>query len=235
MASYTLQIQIDREQMMQYMQERYKICFAFGVKAGGRENYNVALTQCTFTRMMNSTLADASIALGPTVMIKWSDQYSIAASNDSFNNGGKLAKDHCASSICSQCQVQFNVSTNTVDITPGQSYTQPESWINGSVNNDSKAPSGGFLFINQTRGAAAVLYRKVNGRNSPIYFSANAPLPQGTEEITPLKKVRVWLASETESGTLVSDPRAEVHEVDFTRRPQAGIRLGADGSWANME
>lgn len=128
--------------------------------------------------------------------------------------------------------MKFDNATNIIDIKLGQSYTQPADWTTGSVNDDSNAPSAGFRFINKTSGAAAVLYKKINGLNSPIYFSANAPLPPGAEEFTPVNKVAVWFSSTVTTSTLISNFQGKVQEVDFTGRKEVAVEYSGTGAWS---
>lgn len=124
----------------------------------------------------------------------------------------------------------LNASTDVTDIQAGQSYTLPENWTNGVVNQDSASPPGGFKFINKTNGAGAIVYRRVGGKPSPIYFSSYAPLPPGTEDLTPVSKVKVWFSRDVQPGTMISHFDSEAMEVDLSGRTQ--IELGYDGRWS---
>ena len=56
----------------------------------------------------------------------------------------------------------------------------------GTVDDDPKAPSGGFCFINRINTAAAVVYKKVNRITSPIYISDDSRLLPKTEVLVPM-------------------------------------------------
>src|SRR4051794_23487794 len=122
--------------------------------------------------------------------------------------------------------------TNIVDIEFGQSYTQSKSWTTGPVSADKNAPSAGFRFINETSAAAAVVYRKIMGQVSPIYFSANAPLPPGTEDLTPINKVAIWFSNTAVTSTMISNFQGTSQEIDFTGRKNALVKYAVDGTWS---
>lgn len=185
------------------------------------------------TRLIVITLKP-NIGVAEHVSFQWTDDFSIAASQDPFNNGGKIIQNPLLSILVlinSLFLVQFEPSTDIIDIKFGQSYTQEADWTTGTVDNDPAAPAKGFLFINKTNGAAAVVYRKINGAKAPIYYSTNAPLPPGTEEITPVGKIAVWFSARHESATMIAEERSAIIEVDFTARSQATVQYGAEGNW----
>ncbi|SPJ73989.1 uncharacterized protein FTOL_03719 [Fusarium torulosum] len=198
MSNYRLHITVTGEWVKRFNEQGYQLCFASGVKTGEKTNFNVIA---------------ATHAIANNITVQWSDNCSIAASQDSFEHGMIL-----------------NASTDVTDIQAGQSYTLPENWTNGVVNQDSASPPGGFKFINKTNGAGAIVYRRVGGKPSPIYFSSYAPLPPGTEDLTPVSKVKVWFSRDVQPGTMISHFDSEAMEVDLSGRTQ--IELGYDGRWS---
>ncbi|CVL11697.1 hypothetical protein FPRO06_13006 [Fusarium proliferatum] len=197
MTTNFLRIKVSEDKVKQFNQQGWKLCFAAGVQAGGKINFNVVAS---------------THAIARNITVQWTNSYGIAASQDEFNNG-----------------VIFNAATDIADIQFGQSYTLPADWTNGTINTDPKAPKGGFRFINQTNGAAAVVYKKVNGKFAPIYFSASAPLPKGTEDLTPVEKVAVWFQANTQTATMISEFNGEPKEVDMTGKTEAALEY--DGNW----
>ncbi|EWZ43428.1 hypothetical protein BFJ70_g12660 [Fusarium oxysporum] len=197
MSTNFLRIKVSEDKVKQFNQQGWKLCFATGVQAGGKVNFNVVAS---------------THAIARNITIQWTNSYAIAASQDAFNNG-----------------VIFNASTDTADIQFGQSYTLPADWTNGNINSDPNAPKGGFRFINQTNGAAAVVYKRINGKFAPIYFSAAAPLPKGTEDLTPVEKVAVWFQANTETATMISEFVSEPKQVDMTGKTEA--LLDYNGNW----
>ncbi|KAJ4028927.1 hypothetical protein NW761_014255 [Fusarium oxysporum] len=197
MSTNFLRIKVSEDKVKQFNQQGWKLCFATGVQAGGKVNFNVVAS---------------THAIARNITIQWTNSYAIAASQDAFNNG-----------------VIFNASTDIADIQFGQSYTLPADWTNGNINSDPNAPKGGFRFINQTNGAAAVVYKRINGKFAPIYFSAAAPLPKGTEDLTPVEKVAVWFQANTETATMISEFVGEPKEVNMTGKTEA--LLDYNGNW----
>ena len=94
------------------------------------------------------------------------------------------------------------------------------------------APSQGFRFVNEARGAGAVVYKQVNGRNVPFYVSVDAPLPPGSEELTPIPKCAVWLQRGAQSETLIRGFQGNSQIIDFSGRNNARVKYGADGNWS---
>ncbi|KAF4994531.1 hypothetical protein FGRMN_5741 [Fusarium graminum] len=204
MPNYQLHITVSGQYVKMFNGLGYKLCFASGVKTGGKTNFNlVAATHC---KIHNLAVADS-------ISVQWSDDYSIAASQDRFEHG-----------------ITLTASTNITDIQVGQSYTLPANWTSGAVNPDSDSPADGFRFVNKTNGAGAVLYRRVNGRPSPIYYSSHAPLPPGTEDLTPVPKIVVWFSPDVQAGTMISDFDGATMIIDLSGRTQ--IELGFDGEWS---
>ncbi|KAF5656803.1 hypothetical protein FHETE_10777 [Fusarium heterosporum] len=198
MSNYRLHITVTGEWVKRFNEQGYQLCFASGVNAGGKTNFNVIA---------------ATHSIANNITIQWTDNWSIAASQDSFEHGMFL-----------------NSATDLTDIQPGQSYTLPANWTNGVVNPDSTSPAGGFKFINKTNGAGAIVYKRINGKPSPIYLSPYAPLPPGTEDLTPVSKVTVWFSRDVQPGTMISRIDTQSMEVDLSGRTQ--IELGYDGSWS---
>lgn len=128
--------------------------------------------------------------------------------------------------------VKFEASTVPLDIKFGQSYTQPKTWVTGTVDKDPQAPPKGFRFINNTSGAAAVVYKKINGVASPIYFSAKAPLPPGKEDLIPVNKVAVWFSCSAVTQTMISSFGTSFQVVDYTGKTQAAVKYNEEGDWS---
>ncbi|KAJ4194852.1 hypothetical protein NW755_002271 [Fusarium falciforme] len=125
-------------------------------------------------------------------------------------------------------------ATSPADINLGQSYTLPQDFTDGTVNDDSSAPKDGIRFVNETRGAAAILYKKINGQHAPIYISAMAPLPQGTEDITPLSRVAVWFQNEAQTSMMISNLPGGSREMEMSFLTEATLEYTGSGSWVQV-
>lgn len=141
---------------------------------------------------------------------------------------------HSRATLIENLIVRMNASTDPADIQFGQSYTLPSNWTDGTVNSDPRAPRSGFRFINNTSAASAIVYKRINGQQTPIYFSVDGPLPKGTEDMTPVKKVSVWFSKEAESATMISDFQGQVREVDMTGSTDVTLEYDASGNWNQM-
>ncbi|RSL54736.1 hypothetical protein CEP53_007358 [Fusarium sp. AF-6] len=120
-------------------------------------------------------------------------------------------------------------ATRTADINLGQSYTLPQDFTDGPINGDPSAPKDGIRFINETNGAAAILFKKINGEKVPIYISANAP--GSTEDIEPLGRVAVWFQSETETSMMISELPGAYRELEMSFMTEATLQYTGSGSW----
>ncbi|KAL2682949.1 hypothetical protein Neosp_007410 [[Neocosmospora] mangrovei] len=125
----------------------------------------------------------------------------------------------------------IDVATNTVGITLGQSYTLNHDFTDGAVGDDSSAPKDGIRFINKASMAAAVLFKRINGQNAPIYISANAPLPPGAEDITPLSRVAVWFQNEAQTSMMISNLPPNSREMEMSFMTEATLQYTGSGSW----
>lgn len=88
MPDYVLQISIQGQRAMQQLaQQGYRICFASAIADEGFKIIasSIGKSTCvyllTLTNKWNSDLA-------PNARIQWNDEFSIAASQSSFMNGG---------------------------------------------------------------------------------------------------------------------------------------------------
>ncbi|EEU39377.1 uncharacterized protein NECHADRAFT_81493 [Fusarium vanettenii 77-13-4] len=148
-------------------------------------------------------------SVAANITIQWEDSYAIA---------GTLV----------------DVATNTVGINLGQSYTLPQDFTDGPINDDSSAPKDGIRFVNRTGAAAAVLFKRINGQNAPIYISANAPLPPGTEDITPLSRVAVWFQNEAQTSMMISNLPGGSREMEMSFMTEATLEYTGSGSWVQV-
>ncbi|RSM12719.1 hypothetical protein CDV31_006186 [Fusarium ambrosium] len=197
MATKTLNIQIENAMLRQLSQQGYKLCFATGVQAGGRVNYNVIAS---------------TNHVAPNITIQWGDSYAIAGSTSSFQPGALVRE-----------------ATRTVDINLGQSYTLPQDFTDGPINDDPSASKDGIRFVNETNGAAAILFKKINGAKVPIYISANAP--GSTGDIEPLGRVAVWFQSEAETSMMISELPGAYRELEMSFMTEATLQYTGSGSW----
>ncbi|RSL96322.1 hypothetical protein CEP52_011545 [Fusarium oligoseptatum] len=169
MSTKTLNIQIDNAMLRQLSPQGYKLCFATGVQAGGRVNYNVIAS---------------TNHVAPNITIQWED---------------------------------------SPELHPTQDFTD------GPINDDPSAPKDGIRFINETNGAAAILFKKINGEKVPIYISANAP--GSTEDIEPLGRVAVWFQIEAETSMMISELPGAYRELEMSFMTEATLQYTGSGSW----
>ncbi|KAI8667003.1 hypothetical protein NCS56_00835300 [Fusarium sp. Ph1] len=151
------------------------------------------------------------------ITIQWEDSYAIAGSTTSFQPGALV-----------------DMATSTVGINLGQSYTLPKDFTDGPINDDSSAPKDGIRFVNKTSAAAAVLFKRINGQNAPIYISAMAPLPPGVEDITPLSRVAVWFQNEAQTSMMISNLPGGSREMEMSFLTEATLEYTGSGSWVQV-
>jgi hypothetical protein len=86
------------------------------------------------------------------------------------------------------------------------------------VNPDPSIADTSIAFINQTDGAAAVVYKQAGAEQTwtPIYISEKAPLPAGTEGLTPKIFVTVWFSASAQTGSMISQFDGVPCAVDMT-------------------
>ncbi|KAH8689223.1 hypothetical protein GQ44DRAFT_780672 [Phaeosphaeriaceae sp. PMI808] len=164
--------------------------------------------------VINYNVVAFSTLSAAKVTITWKEEYYIAATHDSFSGGKK-----------------FTVATTSKPILFGETYQLPRDWTDTTPNLDPHAPQAGFLFVNKTPAASAVVYKKVNGSIAPIYVSAAGPLPPGKESLTPKLSVGVWFQAGSETGTMISDFDTDMLTVDFTGVTEHTIEYSTDGTW----
>ena len=129
--------------------------------------------------------------------------------------------------------VKFTTSTTPQEIKYGQTFPIDDSWVTKPVNNDKQAPKAGFRFQNGTI-ASAVVYKKVQGVPTAVYFSALGPLPPGTEDLEPKAKARIWFSAHHETGSLVSNFTSVPIDLDLTGKTQASVMYDANGMWNKL-
>lgn len=125
-------------------------------------------------------------------------------------------------------------ATSMADISLGQSYTLPRDFSDGTVNDDSSAPKDSIRFVNEASAAAAIVYKKIGGQNAPVHISSMAPLPPGTENITPLSRVAVWFQSDVQASVMISDFRGTCREVEMSWMTEATLEYTASGNWVQV-
>ena len=124
-------------------------------------------------------------------------------------------------------------STTPQEIKYGQTLTIDDTWETKPVNDDKEAPKAGFRFENGTI-ASAVVYKKVNGVPTAVYFSALGPLLLGIEDLEPKARARIWFSAHHETGSLVSKYASTPVDVNFTGKTQASVRFEANGVWNKL-
>jgi len=162
----------------------------------------------TFNVVAFSSLCAANVT------VTWQEEFQIAATHDGFSAGKK-----------------FTVSTTPQNVLFGESYTLPADWTDQSPNADPHAPQDGFLFINKTPGASAIVYKKVNGVPSPIYISGAGPLPPGKETLTPKTSMMVWFEAASDTGIMVSEFDTPQFTIDYIGTTTHTASYSADGTW----
>lgn len=61
-----------------------------------------------------------------------------------------------------------------------------------------------------------------------------APLPQGTEDITPLSRVAVWFQSEAETSMMISNLPRGSREMEMSFMTEATLEYTGSGSWVQV-
>jgi hypothetical protein len=112
----------------------------------------------------------------------------------------------------------------------GQTYTYPADRTDGLVN--PGGPENAITFVNKAQKAAAVIYKKVQGKFSPIYISKDSPLEPGTETLIPVAKVCVWFSADAETGSMISSYSTNPLVVDMTASKKATCSY--DGNWTRI-
>ena len=132
--------------------------------------------------------------------------------------------------------VQVNAATDVKPIKYGSSYEQPADWTNGNVNSDPNAPANGFNFINKTKAAAAVVYKKVQGSWAPVYVSQKAPLGPGKEILIPKICCAIWFAVDADTSNMVSSYTTDPINLDLTDNEsgKAIVSYNQDGAWTTV-
>jgi hypothetical protein len=124
------------------------------------------------------------------------------------------------------------VSTREQPISVGESYTQNRDWTDGRVQSDPNAPQDGFLFRNETNSASCILYKRINDRPTPIYFSEPGALPQGSQALVPKSSCKISFERMAEIGMLVGNSSGPALQVDFKGATTRTVKFDAQGNWS---
>ncbi|KAJ4007450.1 hypothetical protein NW766_010136 [Fusarium irregulare] len=124
----------------------------------------------------------------------------------------------------------LSTRTSLTSIKFDQVYALPPTWIDGDISNE-KLPGKSFEMVDESsRGASAVLFRRINGQYMPFYVS-NPPIESnGSEVLTPKLRVALWLQANAETGAMVSLNRADLSTFDFSGRNQVDLKCN-DGQF----
>ncbi|KAF4953759.1 hypothetical protein FGADI_5752 [Fusarium gaditjirri] len=150
--------------------------------------------------------------IGPYIEVEWNDDYAVAATRDNFMEGARV-----------------QASTDTDSIRLGQTYTLNQDY-RGSVNNGG--PQDSIRFNNQADRVSPIIYRTINGFRVPIYVGTSQIPRSATQEIKPNNKVKVWLQSNCESGTMINGIYGESLEVDMSGRTSVKVFFDEDYKWS---
>ncbi|KAI6772956.1 hypothetical protein HG530_003914 [Fusarium avenaceum] len=195
MPDYVLDISIQaRSFNKQLSQQGLKICFAFAIK---NEGYKVIAS---------------SMDIESNAQLRWNDEFSIAASSSSFENG-----------------VRVSAATSPKSISLGQSYTLAPNWED-SVTEDG--PRDGIRFNNEASQASVIVYRTINGSKAPIYISSNKLRPGSSQEIKLSNRVAVWYQHDGQTGTMIDGPGQLATQFDMSGRTQATLVFTEDREWS---
>ena len=168
--------------------------------------------------------------------ITWEDSFFIAASKDSFSDGGSPSislTSRAFTDILLCCvTAKFVAGTTVQPIKFGQTYVLPKDWTDTKPIPDPQAPPAGFRFQTRTE-ASVVVYKMVHGNISPIYISAPGPLPPGHEDLVPKAACRVWFAANVETQCMVSDYQSDTMDIDLTGSTSVIVKYDATGTWIN--
>ena len=124
---------------------------------------------------------------------------------------------------------KINTSYQPLQIRFGQAFVLRE-WDNFAVSDDKDAPNNGFLFKNK-HPAAAVLYGVVNGRDTPVYITAEDIYPSNnTASLTPQSSVAIWLQRDGSAGTMFNPDSVNLFVIPMTT-PTMSVKYEMDGRW----
>ncbi|RFN48926.1 hypothetical protein FIE12Z_6773 [Fusarium flagelliforme] len=126
-------------------------------------------------------------SITPNFIISWHDEFKIAATSPEFHTG-----------------VRIEVKTDPTRIKFDQVYTLPSDWFSGEVT-DEELPKNSFKMVNNTDGkAAAVVFKRIDGRYQTCYVSNRPIYPKDSELLTPSETVALWFQTDGETGTMMS-------------------------------
>ncbi|CCT66572.1 uncharacterized protein FFUJ_03611 [Fusarium fujikuroi IMI 58289] len=171
----------------------------FGAGVGPRPDFNVVAHADKITS---------------NVTVSWVDRFKISATMDKFTDRVSMAK--------------FNIVTDPADIKFGEVYTQPPTWVNGRIST-ATLPNNSFKFVNDTdRRASAVVFKTINGKDSPFYISASPIDSKANELMTPSSVVALWFQRNAQVGTMVSLMKADISIFDLSSRSSVNLKWNGD-------
>ncbi|WYZ35825.1 hypothetical protein EsH8_X_000472 [Colletotrichum jinshuiense] len=170
-----------------------------------------------------------NIKVDPAWVTKYkSDKYKICLA---FGFDTAAWPDSTKYNVIGYSSVRFDDATTPQPISSGQAWTLPPDWSEGTSSSDPDAPESGFLFLNETSSASAVIYKTVNGVETPVYVSHFGPLPAGKEFLTPRLQAAVWFQVAAETGAMIDNHETPIKVVDFTEATSHEIEYEASGVW----
>ncbi|KAI1267308.1 hypothetical protein F5Y18DRAFT_425151 [Xylariaceae sp. FL1019] len=207
MATYVINVDIDKSWVPKFNKSKTKLCFAHGVLDSSSDD----------TGLSFNVVGTARDVL-QNVSLTWTDEYAIAGGKQSFSAGTKI-----------------EATTDPEKIEFKQSVTLNESYLLDPAKPDPKLGEGVFAFVNKVT-ASVYLYKKiVNDKgasvSAPFYISKDGPNPPGHSQLTPKPVTRLFFAKHYESGTMVEDFQSEYIDIDLTNKTSAAVKYNADGHW----
>lgn len=132
-----------------------------------------------------------------------------------------------------QDNVRVRVSTNVVDIHLGEQCTLNAEGHLENVKTGSYKDA--IELINQFGaihpGVNALCYDLQGNQQVATIYVASQAIVIGTDILTPIERVQVWFEQNIETGTMFSDARTNVQEINLTNQPSAAY-LYKGGQWS---
>ncbi|KAI3317124.1 hypothetical protein HD806DRAFT_541530 [Xylariaceae sp. AK1471] len=207
MATYVINVDIDKTWVPKFNKSGTKLCFAHGVLDSSSDDPGLTFNVVGTARNVFQN-----------VSLTWTDAYEIAGGKQSFSAGTKIE------AITDPEKIEFK-----------QSVTLKEDYLLETAKPDPKLGEGMFAFVNKVI-ASVYLFKRVVNENgasisAPFYISQDGPNPPGHSQLTPKPVTRLFFAKHYESGTMVDDFQSEYIDIDLTKKTSATVQYNAEGHW----
>ncbi|KAG6825402.1 hypothetical protein H0H92_003815 [Tricholoma furcatifolium] len=227
MSQYTVEIRIQDKILKTLSDDKYSLCIQ---KYLGSDGGDPVANLVPAARAPGAHAEVFVPEYSTSTTFSWVDQYSIAATDQQYKEGGYFTKT--ATSI-----VPISTTSNDSFVV--------NTWSDFYVkSNSGVAPANGFAFQPGEQikdpGASSVVYLNVLNvdadvfTQAPFYMSPEPSIGGATDTLIPIEKVVVFFYRNAQSGTMISTSRAYPVIIDLTQNTNRTYQFLDSKTWKEV-